>query len=242
MSGGGGRQAAGIQPCGGTARLKSCTPERGAALEFRSVMNDQQYWERHARRYDASMRLLLGKPVAPMLELSKDAVRHASRVLEVAAGTGLVTRAIAGSVASLVATDYAAAMVAILEERVRELRLTNVICEQADLYRLPYPKGQFDAVVAANVLHLVPDLPEAVLALRRVLRPGGCLVAPTFCHGETALSNVISRALSWTGFPSQRRFTSGTLKAELAAAGLRIGRIQVLNGPIPITYVDGAFT
>jgi hypothetical protein len=33
-----------------------------------------------------------------------------------------------------------------------------------------------------------------------------------------------------------------TLEAELAAAGLQIGRVQVLNGTIPITYIDGTFT
>ena len=204
-------------------------------------MSDRRYWERHARRYDASIRLLK-KPMPRMLKLTNDAVRHSSRVLEVAAGTGLVTGAIAGSVASLVATDYAAAMVEILEERVRDLRLENVTCLQADLYRLPFPAHEFDAVVAANVLHLLPDVPGALRELERVLRPGGRVVAPTFCHRETVLSNVISRGLAWTGFPSQHRYSAVTLQTELAAAGLRIGRVEVLNGPIPIAYVDGTFS
>ena len=121
-------------------------------------MSDREYWERHAQKYDASLRLLLGRPLPKMLELTAAAVRGCDRVLEVAAGTGVVTTAIARSASTVVATDYAGAMVASLAQRVREAGLTNVVCEQANVYALRYRPGEFDAVVAANVLHLVPDL------------------------------------------------------------------------------------
>lgn len=64
-------------------------------------------------------------------------------------------------------------MVAMLERRVRDAGLANVQCEQADLYALPYPSHTFDAVVAANVLHLVPDLDRAFAAFRGMLRSDG---------------------------------------------------------------------
>jgi ubiquinone/menaquinone biosynthesis C-methylase UbiE len=44
------------------------------------------------------------------------------------------------------------------------------------LCALRFDDGTFDAVVAANVLHLVPDLPGALAALRRVLKPGGRII------------------------------------------------------------------
>jgi hypothetical protein len=88
-------------------------------------------------------------------------------VLEVAAGAGLVTPALARAAKGVVATDYAPAMIEALDARIRKEGLANVRCERADLYALRFESASFDAVVAANVLHLVPDLPGGVSALRR---------------------------------------------------------------------------
>lgn len=201
---------------------------------------DRSYWDKHAKNYDRSMSLL-GRPIPRMIELVGEATRGLGRVLEVAAGTGLVTPALAAGAGEVIATDYSAAMVAALKQRVRDARVTNVQCEQADLYVLPFDVGSFDAVVAANVLHLVPDLPGALAALRRVSKPGGRVVVPTFCHDETALSWVVSRALAVTGFPGHRRFTAKSLRQAVEDAGVRVTRTETLPGLIPIGYVEGTF-
>ncbi len=206
----------------------------------RTSDKDRGYWERHAGKYDLSLRPL-GRPLPRMLELVGEAVAGAERVLEVGAGTGLVTPVLARAAKEVIATDYAAAMVQMLDSKVRGLSLANVRCQQADLYALPFEPGSFDAVVAANVLHLVPDLPGAVAALRRVLKPDGRLVVPTFCHDQSALSWAVSRLLVVTGFPGYRRFTARSLQESLAATGLRLDRVETLPGLIPIGYVEGTF-
>jgi len=206
-----------------------------------NTMSDKDYWERHARNYDTSLRLVLGRPLPRMLELASEAVRGKGRVLEVAAGTGIVTSAIARTSDSIVATDYAVAMVEALGQRVQNTGLKNVTCEQADIYALPYLAGEFDAVVAANVLHLVPDLPAAIQALRNVTKPGGLLVAPTFCHDQTKVSWVLSRLFAVSGFPCHRRFTTRSLRGALEDNGLQIVRTELLPGLIPIGYVDAVF-
>lgn len=199
---------------------------------------DKHYWDKHAKNYDRSM-ALLGRPIPRMVELAGEATRGLGRVLEVAAGTGLVTPALAAGAAEVIATDYSAAMVAALERRVREAGVANVRCQQADLYALQFDDGNFDAVVAANVLHLVPDLPGALAALRRVVKPGGRVVVPTFCHDETALSWIVSWALAVTGFPGHRRFTAKSLQQAVEEAGVRVTRNETLPGLIPIAYVEG---
>ena len=204
-------------------------------------MSDRDYWERHARRYDSSVRSVLGRPLPRMLELARQAVRGKGKVLEVAAGTGIVTSAIAETCDSIVATDYAAAMVQELEQRVREAGLHNVQCEQADIYSLPYGADKFDAVVAANVLHLVPDLPAAIQALREVTKPGGIFVSPTFCHDQTRLSWLLSRLFAVTGFPGHRRFTMHSLRSALEDLGVQVIRTELLPGLVPIGYVEGRF-
>lgn len=204
-------------------------------------MSDRDYWERHARNYDASLRWVLGRPLPRMLELASEAVRGKARVLEVAAGTGIVTTSIAQSCDAVVATDYAAAMVDALERRIRDAGLENVMCEQADIYALRYRTGEFDAVVAANVLHLVPDLAGALGALHRVVKPGGLLVVPTFCHDETRVSWLVSRLLALSGFPGHRRFTLASLRQALEPNGLQVTQAELLPGLIPVGFVSAIF-
>ncbi len=202
--------------------------------------NQRQFWERHARSYDRSM-LLLGGPLPRAIELAAQAVRGAERVLEVGAGTGLVTAALARSAQQLVATDYAEQMVRQLELKVSRAGVGNVQCEQADVYALRFEPGSFDAVVAANLLHLLPVLPAGLAALRRVLKPRGLLIAPTYCHDQTASARVLSRLLALTGFPGQRRFTFPGLQAALAEAGVQVSRAELLPGLLPIGYVEGRY-
>ena len=204
-------------------------------------MGDRDYWERHARNYDASLRWVLGRPLPQMLELASEAVRSKGRVLEVAAGTGIVTSAIAQTCEFVVATDYASAMVESLEGRVQNDGLKNVACKQADIYALPFQAGEFDAVVAANVLHLVPDLPAAIEALRQVTKPGGSLVVPTFCHDETRLSWLVSRVLAVSGFPGHRRFTMQSLRKVLEENSVKVVGAELLPGLIPVGFVEGVF-
>lgn len=184
--------------------------------------------------------LLLGRPLPRMLELVAEEVRGAGAVLEVAAGTGLVTTAIAPVVQGVVATDYAGAMVRLLRERVRTEGLGNVECLERDVYALGMPAGAFDAVVCANVLHLLPDLEGALRAMRAVLRPGGTLVAPTYAHDETRTSRLVSRVLGATGFPGARRFTAASLAATMSAAGFEVRRAETIPGLIPVAFVAAA--
>jgi ubiquinone/menaquinone biosynthesis C-methylase UbiE len=201
------------------------------------MSDDRSYWERHARRYDRSTRFL-GRPLPRALALAAAAVRGRADVLELAAGTGAFTAAIAPEVGALIATDYAQAMVDALAARVRAAGLTNVTCARVDLYELPYPAARFDAVVAANVLHLVPDLPAALASVRRVLRPDGVLVAPV--HRGTFTAAALSRVMAVTGFPGHRRFDAVGLAAALAAAGFAVVAAETIPGPLPIGHVVAA--
>ena len=201
---------------------------------------DRDYWDRHAKDYGGSMRLL-GRPIPRMCALIAEELETTAEVLEVGAGTGLVTVAAAKVARRVVATDYSEAMLGILRTNVERAGLANVESLRRDIYALDLQSGRFDAVICANVLHLVPDLPGAIAALRGMLRPGGKLLAPTFCHAETWRALALSRALALTGFPGYRRFTVTSLRAELERAGLRVTGQETIPGVIPIGFVSGTF-
>ncbi|MCB9662794.1 MAG: class I SAM-dependent methyltransferase [Alphaproteobacteria bacterium] len=181
---------------------------------------------------------LLGGPLDAMLPMVTDEVRGLDRVLELAAGTGLVTAAMAPAVGEVLATDYAEGMVAALDARVAELGFDNVQTRQLDVYAL-VEDGVFDAVVAANVMHLLPDVDGAMATIRRALRPGGRLVIPTYCHDETVISRLVSRIIGLLGFPGRRRLTLDRLEALLAAHGFRVRKRALLPGLLPIGFVSG---
>ncbi|MDB5103707.1 MAG: SAM-dependent methyltransferase [Fibrobacteres bacterium] len=95
------------------------------------------------------------------------------RVLEIAAGTGAVTRAMASALpasTAIVATDLSQGM---LDEAARLGTSRPVEWRQADAMRLPFEDASFDAVVCQFGAMFFPDKAKAYSEARRVLRPGG---------------------------------------------------------------------
>jgi ubiquinone/menaquinone biosynthesis C-methylase UbiE len=98
------------------------------------------------------------------------------RVLETAAGTGIVTRAIAGRLpptTEIVATDLNQAMIDFASPRTKA---SNVRWQQADATKLPFKDGEFDVVTAQFGAMFFPDKLTAYREARRVLKPGGSFV------------------------------------------------------------------
>jgi hypothetical protein len=73
------------------------------------------------------------------------------------------------------------------------------------------------------------------------MRPGGRLIAPTYCHDETRVSWALSRLFGLTGFPGHRRFSVRSLRTALESNGLRESRWEAIAGLFPIGYVEGTF-
>jgi ubiquinone/menaquinone biosynthesis C-methylase UbiE len=197
----------------------------------------EAFWSTHARRYDRAT-LALNRRFPDMARGLADRIAG-MEVLEIAAGTGLVTAELALTARSVVATDLSEDMLAILRGRMGSLRRENVEVRSAEATALPFAKASFDAVVMANLLHLLPDPVAALRDVHRVLRPGGLLLAPTFCHGETLTAHCVSWALAMAGFPIQTRFRAAELPGLLEAGGFATSPAEVLGGWLPLGMVEG---
>jgi len=115
---------------------------------------------------------LLFEPYAADLA-KRLASRSVSHVLEVAAGTGAVTRALASALperVAIVATDLNQAM---LDQAASLGAGRPVEWRQADAMELPFADGTFDAVVCQFGVMFFPDKRKAFAEAHRVLRPGG---------------------------------------------------------------------
>ena len=125
--------------------------------------------------YDTYMVPLIFAPYATDL-VSRLGSRPLSRVLEIAAGTGVATRAMAAALPEscvIVATDLNQAML----DHARAVGTPRVVeWRQADALRLPFQDATFDAVVCQFGTMFFPDKSRAFAEARRVLRKGGVFI------------------------------------------------------------------
>lgn len=122
--------------------------------------------------YDRHLGPLIFAPYAHDLA-SRLADIQRGRILETAAGTGIVTRALISSLpesVSIVATDLNQPM---LDHASTQLPATRVTWQQADAQHLPFPDGQFDAVVCQFGAMFFPDKSRAFSEAYRMLKPNG---------------------------------------------------------------------
>lgn len=162
-------------------------------------------------------------------------------VLETAAGSGVVTRAVAralGPEARLTVTDLNRPM---LDRAIRRQgEDPRIAWAQADALDLPFADGTFDAVLCQFGAMFFPDRVKGYAEARRVLRPGGRFLFNIWDRieaNEFADAVIESLAELWPGDPP--RFLARTphghgdtavIRAELERAGFRDILIETLTG------------
>jgi len=132
-----------------------------------------------AGRYEELLGPFIFEPFA--VELA-ERVRDvpARDVLELACGTGRLTRQLAAGLAAgvrLTATDINEEMLAVAKESLAEEEVNWAV---ADMMALPFGDGAFDLVVAQFGMMFAPDAAKAFGEVRRVLRQGGRFVFNTW--------------------------------------------------------------
>ena len=114
------------------------------------------FWDNVAGVYDLFADIFNKETHKALIAAVSSRITPYDAVLECACGTGLLTGAIAERCRMLVATDFSANMLKRAKKKYGAL--PNVTFRQADILHLDEPDGQFDAVVAANVIHLLLSL------------------------------------------------------------------------------------
>jgi len=166
----------------------------------------------HSDRYERGRP---GYPAAAVDAIVRDlGLRPGRTVLDLAAGTGKLTRLLLPSGANVVAVEPLREMRAELERRVPAVAVMAGTAE-----RIPLADGWVDGVTVAAAFHWF-DADRALREIHRVLKPGGALALVWNARDErdplqAALSDVIGPLVGATPSRTQRNW-----KTMLAESGL----------------------
>lgn len=144
---------------------------RPSAADARFVDSVPEIYDRHLAP------LLFGQYSRDLATRLIAGERPARKVLEVAAGTGILTEQLARLLpadAAIVATDLNPPMLAVAQKRLHgNASGSRVEWREADATTLPFADGSFDAVVCQFGVMFFPDKPQSANETHRVLEPGG---------------------------------------------------------------------
>jgi ubiquinone/menaquinone biosynthesis C-methylase UbiE len=171
---------------------------------------------------------------AELVDLIRLKLYSSDRVLEIATGTGLIALEISTHVSSVTAVDISEPMIHVARRKARSANIGNVDFQVQDACALSFDDQQFDVCLVVNALHVMQQPDLALREIRRVLKPSGRLIAPTYCHGENRRSRLVSRIMGLFGFKAYSRFSIRSYSNALMANGFRITDAYVFAGTPPL--------
>jgi demethylmenaquinone methyltransferase/2-methoxy-6-polyprenyl-1,4-benzoquinol methylase len=133
------------------------------------------------------------------------------RVLDVAAGTGMVTeRLVRRSGCSVVALDQSEEMLTQARRRVaaNALLRERVTIVQGEAEQLPFSDGEFDGLTFTYLLRYVDDPGATMRELARVVKPGGQIASLEFGVPPRLALRLAWRFYTWAGLPLLGRLVS----------------------------------
>ena len=144
----------------------------------------REMFARIVPHYDLMNRLMTGGQDVYWRRLAAEAARpRGAAALDLATGTGdLALELRRQGAASVVGADYCAPMVEAAAAKLRRRRATGITLAVGDALALPFADASFDCVTSGFLLRNVVDLEQALREIRRVLRPGGRIVALEITH------------------------------------------------------------
>ena len=159
-------------------------------------------------------------------------VQSDDMVLELACGTGMITRCVAPVCKKIVATDFSVGMLKKTEENCFGLK--NVVMRKADITNIKCKDESFDKVIAGNVIHLLDDPHKAVSEMFRVCKKGGLVIIPTYINkGGNGNQNLFTQIVGKAGADFKRQFTLESYKQFFEDEGYADGEYTMFEGRVP---------
>ena len=185
----------------------------------------QDYFARTAESYVASFAHRTGDDLQRLIELGE--WNPQLQALDIATGGGHTAQSVAPHVAQVTVTDLTPRMLAKAREFLLAQGVTNARFQVADAEQLPFAPATFDRVTCRIAPHHFPNIPQFVLEVARVLKPGGIFLlidcmAPSDPELDT-FDNVIEK---WRDPSHGRSHTAEEWQIFFQQAGLSIEHME----------------
>ena len=203
--------------------MQTEAPNKNVAEEYARIAG--HYDQRWSYYIDATTRETIAR-----LPLGKD-----DRLLDVGCGTGtLLSRlAVAHPTTRLVGVDPVPAMLEIARQKLSP----NVETHEAWAEQLPFADAEFDLVVSCSMFHYVARPLDALIEMRRVLRPGGQLVLTDWC-GNYLMCRLFERYQQMCAHAHTQIYRTGDCVRMLEESGYTAVQIETYK----ITWLWGLMT
>jgi ubiquinone/menaquinone biosynthesis C-methylase UbiE len=197
---------------------------------------------------------LMGPCAADLVDAAN--VEPGDRVLDVACGTGVVTREAANrtrSPADVTGADINEAMLATARRFAVRRGMTDIHWELCDAASMPFADATFDVVLCQHGLQFMPDWPAAMAEMARVLVPGGRLAISVWKSASPfgrALRSVLDRVFGEGTTASRQAASSLGNRKELRSLAENAGftdchvrfDVKVARHPDPEAFVSGVLS
>jgi ubiquinone/menaquinone biosynthesis C-methylase UbiE len=127
------------------------------------------FWDFCSPIYDFTQKFN-GRAYTKVLKIARNHVPQNATVLDVAAGTGEFSLAVADKAKSVLCTDISERMLRIACKKAKKRRVTNIRFGKLNIFDIRKPDNTFDVVIAGQVLHLLDEPQKAAAELRRVAK------------------------------------------------------------------------
>lgn len=190
--------------------------------------SNKKFWQRIAKLYTYFQEKGNEELYKTIYENIKPFFNKEQCVLELACGTGQLTRLLSDETDSWTATDFSEKMVYETEKR---LNNQNVIYEVQDATALGYKDDVFDVVLIANALHIMPNPNKALDEIRRVMKTDGLLIAPTFVY-DGKVNKIRLWFMEKAGFKTFNKWKSEDYINFIEDNGFKIKEKYLVQGKL----------
>ncbi len=170
-----------------------------------------------AATYDRRWSAYLDASLSMTLQVLSDL--PATRVLDIACGTGLLLKNLAerDDHPALFGIDRVPAMLDAAKENIDQAATLL----EGEAENLPFDDAGFDLITSTNALHYFPDAIAALQEMRRVISPGGNLIITDWC-GDYFWMKLLNQILPWTQHAHVHTYNSTELEQKLSANGFKV--------------------
>ena len=190
------------------------------------------FWDFCAPFYDKAEKT--NTAYSKMLRLMHDLTQQGANVLELAAGTGAISLAVADKAKNVHCTDLSERMLSVAGKKAAKHGISNITFSNKSIFDTGEPDGSYNVVIAAQVLHLIDEPEKAAEELKRI-SGDTVITAVTLLKGLRGFfarpSVGVWRLL---GFVPKREFDADSFRGFLCEIGLPPCRYEIVEGNMPM--------